>query len=58
MAWNAGAIRAYEKAGCRLLGRRRGALLLNGRRWDEISIDAVPGDLTDSVLAARLRSAG
>jgi diamine N-acetyltransferase len=54
MPWNAGAIRAYEKAGFRLIGRRRGALLLNGRRWDEIYMDAVPGDFTGSVLAGRL----
>jgi diamine N-acetyltransferase len=52
--WNAGAIRAYEKAGFRLIGRRRGALLLNGRRWDEIYMDAVPGDFTGSVLAGQL----
>jgi diamine N-acetyltransferase len=57
MPWNAGAIRAYEKAGFKLIGRRRGALLVNGRRWDEIYMDAVPGDLTGSVLAARLPGA-
>jgi diamine N-acetyltransferase len=56
LPWNAGAIRAYEKAGFRLIGRRRDALLLNGRRWDEVYMDAVPGEFTGSVIAARVPS--
>jgi RimJ/RimL family protein N-acetyltransferase len=52
--WNRGAIRAYEKAGFRLIGRRRGALLHHGRRWDEIYMDAVASEFTGSVLAGRL----
>ena len=52
--WNAGAIRAYEKAGFKLIGRRREALLHHGRRWDEIYMDAVAGEFTGSVLAERL----
>jgi diamine N-acetyltransferase len=56
MPWNAGAIRAYEKAGFRLIGRRRGALVVHGRRWDEIYMDAVPGEFTGSVLAGHLPS--
>jgi diamine N-acetyltransferase len=54
MPWNAKAIRAYEKAGFRLIGRRRDALLLHGRRWDEIYMDAVASEFTGSVLAGRL----
>ena len=53
MPWNAGAIRAYEKAGFRLIGRRRDAILRHGRRWDEILMDAVAGEFTGSVLAGR-----
>lgn len=52
--WNAGAIRAYEKAGFRLVGRRRQALLHHGRRWDEILMDALASEFTGSVLAGRL----
>lgn len=52
--WNAGAIRAYEKAGFRLVGRRRRALLHHGRRWDEIYMDALASEFTGSVLAGRL----
>ena len=51
MAWNAGGIRAYENAGFRLVGRRRDALVSDGEQIDEIIMDAVPADLTRSVLA-------
>jgi RimJ/RimL family protein N-acetyltransferase len=54
LPWNAGAIRAYEKAGFKLIGRRRDALVAHGRRWDEISMDAVASEFTGSVLAGRL----
>jgi diamine N-acetyltransferase len=57
LPWNAGAIRAYEKAGFKLIGRRRDALLAHGRRWDEISMDAVASEFTGSVLAGRLPTA-
>jgi diamine N-acetyltransferase len=52
--WNAGAIRAYEKAGFKVVGRRRDALLHHGRRWDEIYMDAVASEFSGSVLAGRL----
>jgi diamine N-acetyltransferase len=52
--WNAGAIRAYEKAGFKLIGRRRDALVALGRRWDEIYMDAVASEFSGSVLAGRL----
>jgi diamine N-acetyltransferase len=51
--WNAGAIRAYEKAGFKLVGRRRDALVAHGRRWDEIYMDAVADEFAGSVLAGR-----
>jgi diamine N-acetyltransferase len=53
MDWNAAGIRAYEKAGFRVVGRRRDALLSGGRRIDEVIMDAVPGDFPGSVLARR-----
>ena len=54
LPWNAGAIRAYEKAGFRLIGRRRDALLAHGRRWDELYMDALASEFSGSVLADRL----
>jgi diamine N-acetyltransferase len=51
MDWNAAGIRAYERAGFRVVGRRREALLSGGRRIDEVIMDAVPADFTGSVLA-------
>jgi diamine N-acetyltransferase len=56
LPWNAGAIRAYEKAGFRLIGRRRDAILAQGRRWDEVLMDAVASEFSGSVLAPRLPS--
>jgi diamine N-acetyltransferase len=56
--WNAGAIRAYEKAGFKVVGRRRDALLHHGRRWDEIYMDAVASEFSGSVLAGRLPDLG
>jgi diamine N-acetyltransferase len=46
MDWNAAGLRAYERAGFRAIGRRRGALLAGGRRCDEVLMDAIPADLT------------
>lgn len=48
-SFNERAIRAYEKAGFRLEGRSRDAILRDGRRWDE---------LTMGVLAEDWRSGG
>lgn len=50
---NVGAIRAYEKAGFRHVGVRRGGAVSLGERCDEIYMDAVPGDFEGSVLARR-----
>jgi diamine N-acetyltransferase len=54
MPWNAGAIRAYEKAGFKLVGRRRDAILMHGRRWDEVLMDAVADEFEGSVLTGRV----
>lgn len=38
-AYNTGALRAYEKAGFREIGRRRGGRMLAGRRYDVVLMD-------------------
>ncbi|MGH2617767.1 MAG: GNAT family N-acetyltransferase, partial [Thermomicrobiales bacterium] len=40
-AYNVGAIRAYEKVGFREIGRRRGARVLAGHRYDVVLMDCV-----------------
>ena len=50
-AWNKPAIRCYEKAGFRLIGRRRRGAVCMGRRFDVVSMDAVAEEFTGSVLA-------
>ena len=57
MPWNAAGIRAYEKAGFKLAGRRRDAILMHGRRWDEVYMDAVADEFTGSVLTGRIPAA-
>jgi diamine N-acetyltransferase len=42
---NVAAVRAYEKAGFRRVGVRRGAFVGGGERQDELLMDAVPGDV-------------
>jgi diamine N-acetyltransferase len=53
-AFNEQAIRAYERAGFRMIGRRRDAVNALGRRWDSILMDAT-SDEFDSPVLARLR---
>jgi diamine N-acetyltransferase len=50
-SWNLPALRAYSKAGFREIGRRRGAVLTFGQRYDQVLMDAVADEFTDSVLA-------
>jgi RimJ/RimL family protein N-acetyltransferase len=45
LAWNQGAIRAYERAGFRRIGIRRGSEVSRGERVDVVLMDAVPADL-------------
>jgi diamine N-acetyltransferase len=45
-------IRAYEKAGLKVCGRRRQCIVLGGRRWDEISMDCLASEFTSPVLGA------
>lgn len=50
-SWNMAAIRAYEKAGFREIGRRRDAVVTLGRRFDQVLMDAIADEFTDSVLS-------
>jgi RimJ/RimL family protein N-acetyltransferase len=52
--WNLPAIRAYTRAGFREIGRRRGAVVTMGRRYDQVLMDAVADEFTDSVLARQI----
>jgi RimJ/RimL family protein N-acetyltransferase len=45
LAWNEGALRAYEKAGFRRIGVRRAAEISRGERADVVYMDIVPEDL-------------
>jgi diamine N-acetyltransferase len=49
-AWNKPAIRCYEKAGFRQIGRRRGGAVCMGRRFDVVIMDAIAEEFTGSVL--------
>ena len=51
---NSGAIRAYEHAGFKRIGARRGAHRLGRRRFDEVYMDAVADDFPPSHLHALL----
>jgi diamine N-acetyltransferase len=51
LAWNTGAMQAYERAGFRRIGIRRGASNSRGARTDVILMDAIPEDRPDSPLA-------
>jgi RimJ/RimL family protein N-acetyltransferase len=49
MDWNVAARRAYERAGFRVIGVRRGAVVSRGVRCDEIFMDAIPEDRPGSL---------
>jgi RimJ/RimL family protein N-acetyltransferase len=48
--WNVAALTAYERAGFRRIGVRRGAVMSRGRPTDIVIMDAVPEDFGASVL--------
>jgi RimJ/RimL family protein N-acetyltransferase len=48
--WNAAALTAYERAGFRRIGIRRGAIMSRGRPADIVLMDAVPADFGESVV--------
>lgn len=47
-------VRAYEKAGFRVIGRRREAYKLGQERYDVVYMDALASDFESPVLARRL----
>ncbi|HEU5057285.1 MAG TPA: GNAT family protein [Kofleriaceae bacterium] len=49
--WNLAGLTAYERAGFRRVGVRRGAVMSRGRRTDVVIMDAVPEDFGASVLS-------
>jgi diamine N-acetyltransferase len=50
LAWNLAGLTAYEHAGFRRVGVRRGAVMSRGRATDVVIMDAVPEDFGASVL--------
>jgi diamine N-acetyltransferase len=58
LAWNTPAIRAYAKAGFREIGRRRGAVVSMGRRFDEVHMDAIAPEFTGTALAHLIPDGG
>jgi len=50
LEWNVAGMTAYERAGFRRIGVRRGAALSGGGRVDVVLMDAVPEDFGASVL--------
>jgi diamine N-acetyltransferase len=50
LEWNAAGLAAYERAGFRRIGVRRGARISRGRPTDVVLMDAVPEDFGSSVL--------
>lgn len=53
---NKAAIRAYQKAGFKIVGVRRNGARWLGQQCDEIIMDAVPEDFTDSVVEQQLQA--
>jgi RimJ/RimL family protein N-acetyltransferase len=54
-AFNPAGIRAYEKAGFKVIGRRRQAYFSGGQFWDVILMDCLAADFVSPVLARILR---
>ena len=50
LAWNVAGLTAYERAGFRRVGVRRGAVMSRGRPTDVVIMDAIPEDFGASVL--------
>jgi RimJ/RimL family protein N-acetyltransferase len=51
LEYNLAGIKAYEKAGFRVIGRRRKARWMNGKLWDVIYMDFVAGEFESPVLS-------
>jgi diamine N-acetyltransferase len=57
-SWNERALRAYARAGFKEVGRRRGAVVTLGRRFDDVIMDAIASEFTGSVLAPMVPDGG
>ena len=51
LAWNVAGLTAFERAGFRRVGVRRGAVMSRGQPTDVVIMDAVPEDFGASVLS-------
>lgn len=58
LAANAGAVRAYERAGFRLIGRRRQSGYWLGEPCDEILMDAIPSEFPGPSIVHELAGEG
>jgi diamine N-acetyltransferase len=56
--FNRAAVRAYEKAGFREIGRRREAHFAAGEWWDEVLMDCLSTEFESPVLRQRLAPGG
>ena len=52
LEWNVAARKAYDRAGFRPIGVRRGAAISRGRATDLVLMDAIPADFGASVLTS------
>lgn len=52
--FNKAALRCYEKAGFRVMGRRTQSYYVNGHYFDEIFMEMLPQDLTAHRLSDTL----
>jgi len=50
LVWNSPGLKAYERAGFRRIGVRRGARVTGGQPTDVVLMDAVPEDFGASTL--------
>jgi diamine N-acetyltransferase len=50
LEWNVAGLTAYERAGFRRVGVRRGAVMSRGQPTDVVFMDAIPEDFGESVL--------
>jgi RimJ/RimL family protein N-acetyltransferase len=53
-SWNVGGIRAYERAGFKEIGRRREAIRVGGRAYDEVFMDCLACEFQSPVLGGLL----
>jgi RimJ/RimL family protein N-acetyltransferase len=53
-AFNQAALRAYQKAGFREIGRRRGAYFMGGQHWDVVYMDCLAAEFQSPALKAVL----